>query len=127
MSWIVYFAVFAICIALPLFIVSLKSKPIATDSPFDRESTAFLKGIAIVLVGCCHYMGKFGNGTVYFTPLGGIGVAMFLVMSGYGLSESWTPYSQSVKVERERERKNSAAPELVAQANHSGYHPISDH
>ena len=25
----------------------------------------------------------------YFTPCGGIGVALFLILSGYGLNESW--------------------------------------
>ena len=30
-----------------------------------------------------------GNMSRIFTPLGGIGVAMFLILSGYGLNESF--------------------------------------
>lgn len=35
----------------------------------------------------CHVTGSFAF--VLFTPLGGIGVAMFLLLSGYGLNESY--------------------------------------
>lgn len=48
--------------------------------------TTSLKGIAIVIIILCHTMGCF---TRVFTPLGGIGVAMFLILSGYGLNESF--------------------------------------
>ncbi len=48
--------------------------------------TTFLKGIAILIVMLGH-MGNFW-GISYFTPLGGIGVACFLILSGYGLAES---------------------------------------
>lgn len=37
----------------------------------------------------CHFMGRFGHGITWFTPLGGIGVAVFLMLSGYGLTLSW--------------------------------------
>lgn len=37
----------------------------------------------------CHLVGTFFcGGITYFTPLGGIGVAIFLLLSGYGLNES---------------------------------------
>lgn len=48
--------------------------------------TTTLKGIAIVIIILSHTMGCF---TRVFTPLGGIGVAMFLILSGYGLNESF--------------------------------------
>lgn len=49
--------------------------------------TTILKGIAILIVMLGH-MGNFW-GVTYFTPLGGIGVAIFLILSGFGLSESY--------------------------------------
>lgn len=54
--------------------------------PENRSYTTILKGIAILLVLICHFS---GNMSRIFTPLGGIGVAMFLVLSGYGLNESY--------------------------------------
>lgn len=56
----------------------------------DRNHTIEDKGLAILLVILCHAAGTFGQGKfVLFTPLGGIGVAIFLLLSGYGLNESW--------------------------------------
>ena len=54
------------------------------------EYTNCLRGIAILLVVLCHTADAFG--TRILTPLGGIGVAMFLFLSGYGLSESYKKY-----------------------------------
>lgn len=48
--------------------------------------TDALKGIAIFMIVLCH---AFGNSTRYLTPLGGIGVAIFLICSGYGLAASY--------------------------------------
>lgn len=55
---------------------------------FNIEQTQYLKGIAIILIILCHTIGQTKE-TVMATPLGGIGVAMFLFMSGYGLQESY--------------------------------------
>lgn len=56
----------------------------------DRQLTAIYKGLAILSVLFCHAAGTFGRGRfVLFTPLGGIGVAIFLLLSAYGLNESW--------------------------------------
>lgn len=57
----------------------------------DKNSTNIMKGVAILCIVMCHMMGTFGNGIVYFTPLGGIGVSIFLILSAYGLNESWNP------------------------------------
>lgn len=48
--------------------------------------TDALKGIAIFMIVLCH---AFGNSTRYLTPFGGIGVAIFLICSGYGLAASY--------------------------------------
>lgn len=52
----------------------------------SRIYTTILKGVAIILVLICHFS---GNMSRVFTPFGGIGVAMFLVLSGYGFNESY--------------------------------------
>ena len=51
------------------------------------DDSAKLKGIAIVLIIISHVAGMFQ--IRYFTPCGGIGVALFLFVAGYGLSESF--------------------------------------
>lgn len=49
--------------------------------------TTFIRGIAILLIILMHT--SCGMGLRHFTPLGGIGVALFLILSGYGLAESY--------------------------------------
>lgn len=57
---------------------------------FSMDNTNSLKGIAILSVVLCHFIGAMYSGKVrFFTPLGGIGVALFLILSSYGLNESW--------------------------------------
>lgn len=53
----------------------------------SKEHFQYLKGIAILAV----IIGHIGNysGKTWFTPLGGIGVAIFLFCSGYGLMTSY--------------------------------------
>ena len=53
----------------------------------SKDHTSMIKGIAILMVILNHMGGKFG--IRYLTPLGGIGVAMFLICSGYGLVISY--------------------------------------
>lgn len=56
----------------------------------SNKLTTLYKGLAIFSVILCHTAGTFGQGRfVLFTPLGGIGVAIFLLLSAYGLNESW--------------------------------------
>lgn len=52
----------------------------------ERDYTTSLRGVAILIIMLAHCCGSFFR---YFTPLGGIGVAMFLILSGYGLNESY--------------------------------------
>lgn len=53
----------------------------------SKNHTNSIKGLAILLVILNHMGGAFG--VRYLTPLGGIGVAMFLICSGYGLVVSY--------------------------------------
>ena len=55
---------------------------------FDRQYTTVAKGIAILLIMVCHSSGHWAGGRV-LTPLGGIGVSIFLITSGFGLNESF--------------------------------------
>lgn len=56
----------------------------------DKKSSKELKGIAVIFVILSHfasYLNVSGLFKVLF-PLGGIGVALFLFLSGYGLTKS---------------------------------------
>lgn len=70
--------------------ITSERKPKCMNDYCNREMTNIYKGIAILSVILCHFMGAFGRGITIFTPLGGIGVAIFLLLSGYGLNESWS-------------------------------------
>lgn len=52
----------------------------------SKEHFQYLKGLAIMAVMVGH-IGNF-SGKTWFTPLGGIGVAIFLFCSGFGLTKS---------------------------------------
>lgn len=52
----------------------------------DIKYTTYLRGIAILLIIIAHFAGGW---TRYFTPCGGIGVAIFLFLSGYGINQSY--------------------------------------
>ncbi len=54
----------------------------------SKSLTNVLRGIAVILIVVCHFIGG-GFEIRYFTPLGGIGVSIFLFLSGYGLNESY--------------------------------------
>ena len=66
------------------------------DSFMSKYNTTVYKGIAMLAIMICHLAGQFGGGAVkVFTPFGGIGVAIFLVLSAYGLNESWNAAKRS--------------------------------
>lgn len=54
----------------------------------SMQYTTIIKGIAILIIMLGH-VANFWGGVRWFTPLGGIGVAMFLIISGFGLAESY--------------------------------------
>lgn len=54
----------------------------------NKQCTATLRGLAILIILVGH-VGVSGFGCRLFNPWGGIGVAMFLFLSGYGLTESY--------------------------------------
>ena len=52
----------------------------------SKNQTNTLKGIAIIVILIAHIGTRYSR---FFTPLGGIGVAIFLILSGYGLELSY--------------------------------------
>lgn len=54
----------------------------------NRDCTTTIRGIAILTIIIGH-IGVSGFDLRAFNPFGGIGVAMFLFLSGYGLTESY--------------------------------------
>lgn len=91
MNWILAFLLyFAFCITCAiLFGIKIKDE-ITQNSFLCIRSTKSMKGIAMLMVCLTHYMPCYGNGVRYFTPLGGIGVCVFLILSGYGNSIAWS-------------------------------------
>lgn len=68
--------------------MKLETKNINNYHFADINTTTALKGIAILII-FFHHVGVNGYFCHYFNPLGGIGVAMFLFLSGFGISESY--------------------------------------
>jgi len=81
------FAVFFEFFIFLLLTVFLNDRKKISFNLFDYKHTDILKGIAILIIIIQHTGGALE--VRYFTPFGGIGVALFLILSGYGLSESY--------------------------------------
>lgn len=88
MMWTIYAGIYVLIVLLAFIIAGINSTELQ-DEYFGRSNTKVMKGVAILAVMLCHLMGKFGGGTTLFTPLGGIGVSIFLMLSAYGLNESF--------------------------------------
>lgn len=84
-SLILLLSIIIICVASN-YILSATNTQIKY-SICDRKLTEAFRGIAILLIMTQHLAGHLG--TNIFTPFGGIGVAIFLVLSGFGLNESF--------------------------------------
>lgn len=63
----------------------MRNNILSHEPGINRTQSDELKGLAITLITIGHCLSDF---TRALTPLGGIGVAIFLIMSGYGLNES---------------------------------------
>lgn len=84
-SLILLLSIIIICVASN-YILSATNTQIKY-SICDRKLTEAFRGVAILLIMIQHLAGHLG--TNIFTPFGGIGVAIFLVLSGFGLNESF--------------------------------------
>lgn len=65
----------------------MKNTECSIVKPWDKYHTTVIKGIAMLCIMLSHITNAWG--VRYFTPLGGIGVAAFLMVSGYGLAKSF--------------------------------------
>lgn len=82
-----YFLIFSILYFLIYICGKKANKDLTVEIPLSLDYSYVAKGVAIAIV----IYGHLGNlfKIRYLTPLGGIGVAMFLILSGYGMNESW--------------------------------------
>lgn len=83
-----YFQIILLSFFILIFYFFGKRNKHGLNSCFlEKYYTNELRGIAILLVIVHHVGLRLGDNV--FTPLGGIGVALFLIISGYGLNESF--------------------------------------
>lgn len=76
-----------ILLFLPIFIGQKKCRCCINIDFMSMEYTDILRCIAIFMVMMQHLAG-FILDSRYFTPFGGAGVCIFLIISGYGLTKS---------------------------------------
>lgn len=79
-------------VEIVLFVLATAFTPPPHNNGCKSEFLGFsqtnsIRGLAILMVILMHSSCNFG--LRIFTPLGGIGVALFLILSGYGLTESY--------------------------------------
>lgn len=78
--------IFQIILIIIFFVIGGRKRNIYIDF-LSRDYTNELRTIAILMVITHHVSNSLGSNL--FTPFGGIGVAIFLIISGYGLNESY--------------------------------------
>lgn len=88
MRWILFFCISLMMMAAPSLLFYRKGS-VADTHFLDKNVTEACKGFAIFIILLSHSMQLFAPEVTFFTPLGGIGVAIFLMLSGYGINESW--------------------------------------
>lgn len=82
---------FLLIIILVVVLSGIYPKQTITTTSFpteilSRDNTQIIKGLAMIMILTQHIC---GNWTNIFTPFGGIGVALFLFFSGFGLNQSY--------------------------------------
>ena len=78
---------FLLCVGVFLTAVFRKNKVVSSYSLFDLTETNMFKGMAILLVILQHLGAN--EHTRLLTPLGGIGVAIFFMLSDCGINETF--------------------------------------
>lgn len=82
-----FFSFVAVSIILLLILSLVNEKAIRIMQMFNKTHTDLIKGIATILIVISHIANI--QGFNILIPLGGIGVTLFLISSGYGLNESF--------------------------------------
>lgn len=78
--------IFLLLVFLPALLTITRQNTVGGNL-LDFKYTDCLRGVAILLIMVGHITGTMG--VRCFTPLGGIGVALFLFLSGFGCNESY--------------------------------------
>lgn len=78
--------IFLLLVFFPV-LLTITRQNTAGGNLLDFKYTNCLRGVAILLIMVGHITGTMG--VRWFTPLGGIGVALFLFLSGFGCNESY--------------------------------------
>lgn len=81
-----YFAVFSV-ILLVVYLVGFIKKPNTDFAFMNRDFTTAIKGFSIITVVWAHTGARLSVGGIQF--IAGVGVALFLICSGYGLEMSY--------------------------------------
>ena len=81
-----YFVFFS-TILLILYLVEFVKKDNRTFTFMDKDFTTAIKGFSILTVMWAHAGARLGVGGIQF--IAGVGVALFLICSGYGLEMSY--------------------------------------
>lgn len=111
MQWMIFLGIYILPVLL-LLVKPAGKKAVNGMLYMSKDHTTIAKGLAMFCVMLCHYMGHFGGGVTYFTPLGGTGVAAFLILSGYGLNESWKKRS-TIPVQSRNSEDKSISPFII--------------
>lgn len=82
---VVTFLIYTVLIICCVYAFS--AKKIFMTVFFSRSQTGILKGVGILTVLWAHSGMNYGIGGIQW--IAGIGVALFLIFSGYGLTESY--------------------------------------
>lgn len=79
---------FILLMIAPITGSTLSNKDLHSNSGgvLCKTATESLRGLSIIIIIISHY--AFHLNASYLGPLGGIGVTIFLFISGYGLNES---------------------------------------
>lgn len=81
------YIIFIVGLSFSIYITSFICQKDYNVSLMSRQHTQIAKGVSIFFVLFAHIGGLLNFR--YFTPLGGIGVTVFLIVTGFGLNESF--------------------------------------
>lgn len=86
MKVIAFYSFVIFIVSIINVVIDIVRKQISNIKWMSKNYTTIIKGVAIIMVIMSH-IGNV-NDFRYLAPLGGIGVSLFLICSGYGLNES---------------------------------------
>lgn len=88
MNTLVLFFALLMFISLSSFLYKERMEKINTEDCLSKDYTNILRGLAIIMIMFGHVGGVYHE-SVWFSPFASTGVALFLMLSGYGNNESF--------------------------------------